>query len=458
MKFKLDNKTTNLFFIAIIILFLIIISLGINKTVPGDDYTYFYMAKLMTEGKLFYKDFFFSHPPLHLTIISLVYKIFGFNIIALRSIGVLSQLIAVFFLFKLAKKQFGNLAVLICCFVYLNSYLLLLMSTYVYGINITTMFVVIGLYILQEKKYLLSGLFFGLAGITGLYSLIIPFAIIILMLKNRRNLVKFLIGFSIIFILVNLMFILTFGKNYITSVYTYHFLKPKQQGNFLSVLFKVVKENIFIFLTPLLIIFYKQKRKIRFFAVIAIIFCIFLFFLNRIFDFYFLLIFPLLSLIGAFALTTLLSKLKKKYCLLICMILLILFSIYSYPLYNRLIRYDYLDFKYQDITDFFNKKSNKNDFIFGDSLFTPMIALLSDRYIIGNLVDTNLLVFQSGVTNIKDVIKFFEKNNPSFIIVRKNYGVGRADNLVEFINENCKLGMLVQDQIYGDILIFDCKK
>lgn len=464
MKFKLDNKTTWILFILIILFFSLIVSKGINKTVPGDDYTYFYMAKLMTEGKFFYKDFFFSHPPLHLLIITMFYKLFGFNILALRSIGVISQLIAVFFLFKLTKQKFGNLTALICSFFYLNSYLVLLMTTYVYGINITTMFVVIGLYILQRKKYLLSGIFFGLAGITGLYSLIITIAILVQLLLKQRNsthpVKNFLIGFSIIFVLVNVLFILLYSQNYTTSVYKYHLLKPKQEGNFPSVFFKVIKENTFIFLTPLLIFFTKKKKKnISFFATLVIIYFLFLIVLNRIFDFYFVLIFPLLSLIGSYALAIILSKLykKKKILLLSCIILILFFSIYSYPLYNRLIRYDHLDFKYQDITNFFNYKSHENDLLFGDSLFTPMIALLSDRYIIGNIVDTNLLVFQSGIININDLIKFFNKKKPSYIIIRKGYGIGRIDDMVVFINENCKTRMLVQDQIWGDILIFDCK-
>ena len=58
---------------------------GIHYTPDGDENTYYYMAKLMAEGKLFYRDFFFAHPPLQLILLSLVYLFFGFNFILLKA-------------------------------------------------------------------------------------------------------------------------------------------------------------------------------------------------------------------------------------------------------------------------------------------------------------------------------------------------------------------------------------
>ena len=63
---------------------------GLNHIEGGDEHTYFYMGKLITEGVQPYTDFFVSRPPLQIYLISVIYKIFGFNLIALKLIPLLS--------------------------------------------------------------------------------------------------------------------------------------------------------------------------------------------------------------------------------------------------------------------------------------------------------------------------------------------------------------------------------
>ena len=67
----------------------------------SDENTYIYMAKAITEGQMPYKDFFYAHPPLHIFLLSIFYMIFGANIAVLKATGVISMIIAAFFIFKM---------------------------------------------------------------------------------------------------------------------------------------------------------------------------------------------------------------------------------------------------------------------------------------------------------------------------------------------------------------------
>ena len=66
------NKISYYIFIAVIVLFLIVVSKGLTNPQPGDENVYYYMGKLISEGKVPYRDFFLAHPPLHIYIIALL--------------------------------------------------------------------------------------------------------------------------------------------------------------------------------------------------------------------------------------------------------------------------------------------------------------------------------------------------------------------------------------------------
>ena len=107
------TKVAYTLFIIFILIFVAIASTGLLTPQPGDENTYYYMGKLITEGKVPYKDFFFAHPPLQIYLIAFIYRIFGFNIIALKLIPLISTLISAFFIFRITKEKFGNYAAII---------------------------------------------------------------------------------------------------------------------------------------------------------------------------------------------------------------------------------------------------------------------------------------------------------------------------------------------------------
>ena len=169
----LKNKHAYALLLIFIAGFCLIAIKGLGTAQPGDENVYYYMGKMVWEGKVPYKDFFYAHPPLHIYLMALAYGIFGFNIVILKFIPLASTLVSAFFVFKIAKEKFGNSEAVISSLLFLSSYSLLFNSVFSFGIEVAAMFLISGFYFLWNKNnYIASGILFGLAGITRLLALI----------------------------------------------------------------------------------------------------------------------------------------------------------------------------------------------------------------------------------------------------------------------------------------------
>jgi hypothetical protein len=429
---------------------------------PGDEFTYFYVGKLISEGILPYKDFFFAHPPLQVFLIALFFKLFGFKLFIFKSIALTSYLISALFLFKLIRKKFSDIGALISIVLFLFSYNIIKEATYFMGIGLTMMFVIIGLYYSYTKRSLLSGMFFALAGLTGLYSLILIFVFIIYTLFiNKKKFFRLLTGFLIVFGIINLIFILLYGNNFLVPVYKYHLLKPKigESHKFLIFL-EVILRNIILFTLSLLFVFVKNKKKILPIVISAVTYFLFLLFLNKIFDFYCVLLIPFLSIIASYSGVNLYKRFKfKKIKIIIIIVLLIVFLYFVRANILHLINFDFINFRsMQTINDFIISNSNENNVIFGDSTITPMIALYTNRRIAFNFVDTNEMVYQTRVVDLGKTINKLRQGNVKFVIIKPLYGIGRFKLLNDYLDNDCVLKKWVKDFYWGDFLIYDCER
>ena len=184
---KIIEKKGYWIFILIIILYAAMKLSFINYSY-SDENTYFYMGKLVSEGLVPYKDFFSSHPPLQVYLFALLFKVFGFSFIVLKLVPLVCTIVSGFFVYKMVWEKIGVREAVIALILFLFSYDSMRFSGYAVGVNLTTMFAVMGIYFLLNKKYVLSGVFQGVAGITGLYSLILPLVILaVLFFKNKKS-------------------------------------------------------------------------------------------------------------------------------------------------------------------------------------------------------------------------------------------------------------------------------
>lgn len=453
----LKNKQSYLLLLIFILSFILIAFKGLKTPQPGDENVYYYMGKLVSEGKIPYKDFFFAHPPLHIYLIALVYKISGFSIAALKLIPLISAIITAFFIFQTARK-FGNFEAVAASLLFLSSYSVMFNSVFSFGIELAMMFLIIGIYFLfNRNNYWIAGLFFGLAGITRLLSLI-PTAIILILIffSNKKNFLKLSLGFLMIFLLVNGIFFLLAGSSYFSYAYGYHLQKTfGGKENFREYL-DILKLNWLLFFSAFLFAFAKGRKQLVLFASVALAYLIFLITLKKIFGFYFLIAFPFLAIFGGYSIANLAGTLSKKLKIAALLILALLFV---WNLSSDIIFLEKIGFRGfergKDLADFAALNSNEETMLFGDASVAPLLALQTNKDIALDFVDTNDQVFTSGIKDINMTLGSMVDMDILFI-VRDRQGISYFREVREFLSKNCEFLSQFHDKMEGNYLVYRC--
>ena len=453
------NKLAYSLFFIFLITFLVIVLKGLTTAQPGDENVYYYMGKLISEGKIPYKDFFYAHPPLHIYLIALIYKIFGFNIFILKLMPLISTLVSAFFVFKIAKWKFGHAEAIISSLLFLFSYGTMFNSVFSFGIDAAAMFLVIGIYFLWSKNsHILAGLCFGFAGITRLLSLIPIFVIFALdLLSNRKNFLKLSSGFFIVFLIVNALFILFAGNSYAEQVYKYHLLKSLDSRENFKEYFGIINLNWILFASAAISIFVKDKKPIRMSAIVSITYLILLLSLNKLFGFYFIIAFPFLALIGGYSIARLFQfNLVNKWKIPILIILLLIFSwdLASNVLFLEKIGFAGFD-RGRELADFVNSASNSSTLLFGDDSVVPLLALATNKKIAFDFVDTNNELFLSGMRDLGTILDNLKEKDVLFVI-RSTQGISYFSEVKDFLNKNCDFLSQFHDKIEGSYLVYRC--
>lgn len=453
----LKNRHSYILLFLFMLIFILITLKGLKTIQPGDENAYYYMGKLVSEGKIPYKDFFFAHPPLHIYLMALIYGLFGFNIVALKLAPLISTLITSFFIFKIAKK-FGIFEAIAASLLFLFSYSVMFNSVFSFGIELAAMFLIIGVYFLFNKSdYWIAGLFFGLAGITRLLSLIPISVILILMFfSNKKSFFRLSSGFLMVFLLVNFTFFLL-SNNYFSYAYGYHFKKTFGGKENFKEYFDILKLNWLLFFSAFLFIFAKGKKQLGIFASVSLAYLLFLIALKKIFGFYFLIIFPFLAIIGAYSLANLISAFPKKLRIAALSILALFFA---WNLSSDIMFLEQIGFRGfergNEIIDFVVSSSSQGTMLFGDDSTVPLLALATNKRIAMDFVDTNNQVFISGIKDLGKVLSDLEGKDILFII-RDGQGISYFKEVRAFLDKKCSFLSQFHDKLEGNYIVYRCK-
>ncbi|PKN53847.1 MAG: hypothetical protein CVU56_29720, partial [Deltaproteobacteria bacterium HGW-Deltaproteobacteria-14] len=201
-----------------------------------DENIYFYMAADLAHGRLPYVDYFFAHPPLHVLLPGLFFTVFGFSLTFAKLFSVAAAAITGAAVFAIGRRHLGRTAAILAAVLFLFAAETLKASTNMTGINLTTMWLALGLWQHLEGRGLTAGLMFGAAATTGFYSMAAVLALLVLGLFRRpeaargaRERFRFglrqLAGFALVFATINGIFIVVAGDAYLESVYAYHGMK-----------------------------------------------------------------------------------------------------------------------------------------------------------------------------------------------------------------------------------------
>jgi hypothetical protein len=238
-----------IWFGLVVLFYLVLKSFSLHYEI-GDENIYLYMAWAAGDhGALPYRDYFFAHPPLHLLPGILLFSVAGISPLAARLIPIGASLVGALFLFLVAKRHFGRLAAAATLLVYLGAYDFLRASSHWTGINLSVMWMVVGLWALLKNRPALSGVFLALGVCTGNY--VLPAALMaggLAALRSWRSGLRYLVGFAVPWCVVQGAGLALGGGAYWEAVYRYHVQKPDAGGAAGKMFVRVFGDNFVLFL------------------------------------------------------------------------------------------------------------------------------------------------------------------------------------------------------------------
>ncbi len=417
----------------------------------SDENTYFYMAKLISEGNLPYRDFFYAHPPMHIMLLAAFYALFGMSIFVLKATAVLPIIATGWIIFQIAREKMGDAEGIIAATIFYFSYDTLRFATFATWVSLAGMFLAIGIYLLLKQKHSLAGIALAFAALSGIFSLIGGLAAgAYLFFTDKKAFIRLCISFTALFAAANILLILISNGAYITDIISYHLLKPSEGG--------IGKSDIFwhfIKLNPVLIaglamfFFSRKKMKPEFVlpASIAGAFIIALLLMNKIFEYYFLIPMPFIAILAAKGIKDFYERINdyRKQQAAFALAAIILISIFVSSYYY--LANDFQDFEdAEQISKWIKENSNRDDTIFGDDSITPLIGLLSERKLAFGMADTNSLIWRSGLLDINDTIRKIKAEKVKYVIERRLnqgrgsyiYGPAYIDAFKNFLKNECR--------------------
>ncbi|HEY3446949.1 MAG TPA: hypothetical protein VGK67_11325 [Myxococcales bacterium] len=204
--------------------YLLFKTVGIHGS-DTDENIYFYMAQRLAQGAVPYRDFFFAHPPVHLLVPALVFKVVGFSLPLAKLVAPSAQVVAAACLYLAIRKASRPMAVLAVLF-HLTAYEVLMGSSDMDGENILTAFLGLAVLFAVRGRPLAAGIAAGLALGTGMYALAGALALMVAFAGTSwRATAWYAAGLVGCVALWNGVFGALGGQGFVDGVYRYHFAK-----------------------------------------------------------------------------------------------------------------------------------------------------------------------------------------------------------------------------------------
>jgi len=164
-------------------------------------------------GWLPYKDIAIAHNPLLIIVLTLFYKLFGTGITQLQIFTWALIIVNYYLLFWVTKKIYNKNAAILALAFYIPIQLLFEGNGLWFDLALVP-FALLLFYLINKKKYLLTGIMFALGFLTKQTFIYFLIPLILLNIKNKKNLVpiikKFMIGLVAV-LTVFVLSLLSFG-------------------------------------------------------------------------------------------------------------------------------------------------------------------------------------------------------------------------------------------------------
>ncbi|MDP3987505.1 MAG: glycosyltransferase family 39 protein [Nanoarchaeota archaeon] len=448
--------------VSAIVLFLII-KLSQLDFKFSDGPTYMYMANLVLQGLVPYRDFFLANPPLQVYIIAFWELFFGNNILLLKLIPLFATVGSALFIYRFMNKKFGELQALTASVLFLFSFLILLTTDYSTGIHLTLFFILASFCFIEEDKPLLAGILGSLALLTRLYAVFpLAGAGLYYLIFKRAGIPKFIAGLLLVFLPISIILQTISNGTYLDQIFFFRLNLVSGIGlsKFSVVSFFLSREFVLILGTALYFIFADEKRKMHI-PILATAFSLILYITYS--DVYYLYFGLIMGFLAMFTTKTIFLFEDCKHFKKILALFLICFIIINSFFYIRnYASVSNITFS-EDISNFVKENSFENQTIYGNFEIAPLVSLLSERKMADDIADTNPKNVMTGTLNMEEIEERIA--GVKFIILKGDVlpdgsiSVSDASTPVNYINENCILAktyLIEKDYSNNAVFVFDC--
>lgn len=409
----------------------------------SDENFYFNVAKNIVGGKVPYKDFFFAHPPLHVFLLSLFFRIFGTSFLVGKVFTLIFSSLSPLILYLILKKIYDEKTGLIGVVIFLLSPTFLSFSLIGYGMWETLFFILTSLYLITLNRLFLASLALLFASLTKYLSLIyFPFLMILVYLRKKR-IFEFSFSFLLFFLTSILLLFRIFGMEYLDQTFLYHLTSKISLYSFRPSRYLGIEFFLFFLAgISILISIAEKDRILLFFALTPLVAdgTIFLFMKVRFYH-YFLISLPFYLIAVSRSLF-----ISRDLITRLLIISLLLFSIisnvktidfYLNPAYAK---------KFHQVARFIENNTDENGKIFGEPVVSNYVSFTTGRSMSANYLDSYLshLRFEGE----EKVIKKIEEDKPQIFIEMKlnnNYYYLSNPYFKNFILKNFELRRVVGD-------------
>ncbi len=397
-------KKTDYFLGASAVLFLIL-KITEMQFKFSDGFTYMYMGRLILNGFVPYRNFFFASPPFQAYVMAFFEIFTGSNFLILKLIPILATVGSSIFIYLYIKKKFGGWQGLTASILFLFSFLVLLTTDYNTGISLTLLFLIGMIYFIEEDKPIIAGLFGSLAALTRLYApFVILGALLFYLICRRRETLKFILGLAVIFVPISLIFEIISHGAYLNQIFFFRLNLISGIGldKFSVIGFFLVGDFILILGTLFYFIFDKEKKKLLL-PLLATAGSVILYAVYS--DIYYLYFGLIIAFFAMFTAKFIFEFSDSKNFRRLLVLFLILFMVFNSLIYiSNYATASNIKFT-SDITNFVVSNSGANDTIYGSFEITPLVGLLSGRPLAGNIADTNPKNIMTSEFNISEIEK-----------------------------------------------------
>lgn len=365
-------------------------NLGIRLS---DTNVYYYTALKLLEGKVLYKDIFFTNLPLFPYLSSVYLFISGKNILVYYFTSTIEVLSTSFFIYLLLKSTTKNPVISSCGFLlYLFSFMILATTDHQTGVFLASFFSVVSYYFFIKNKYLFSGIFIGLVLCLKAYFLPILLAYITYMVlkKTWQKLFYFLIGFAGTALLIIGPFLLFAKSFFIAQTFGYSLHRAAGLSKLEVFSFVITHDSMFVVL--FIFSLFNMKRD-TFLFLVSVFSLLFLILYQDIYYLYLNFLLPFLAFSLPYTYTSI-EKLFHKKIDTAFIAIIILISTINFVRYAN--GFSTLG-KINDIDQLTRAiKKESPEFLYGVDSLTPALAAISNTPLIDGIIDTNENIFRSG--------------------------------------------------------------